>query len=65
MTRHDPERTPAVNPIAIGIVLGVPAGAAIGVFGFDNLALGLLLGAAMGLTIGVAADTLLRRRSDR
>lgn len=65
MTRHDPDRSSAVNPVAIGIVLGLPAGAAVGVFGFDNLALGLLLGAAAGLTIGVAVDTLLRKRSDR
>ena len=65
MSPQDSDPSPAVNPIAIGIVLGLPAGAAIGVFGFDNLALGLLLGAAAGLTVGVAVDALLRRRSDR
>jgi Na+/H+ antiporter NhaA len=65
MTPDDSDHSAAVNPIAIGIVLGLPVGAAVGVFGFDNLALGLLLGAAAGLTGGVALDTFLRRRSGR
>lgn len=65
MAPPDPDRSSAVNPIALGIVFGLPVGAAAGVFGFDNLALGLLLGAAVGLTIGVAADTIRRSRSRR
>ncbi|MCJ1707834.1 hypothetical protein [Microbacterium sp. VKM Ac-2923] len=65
MAPQNSDRSSAVNPVAIGIVLGLPAGVAVGVFGFDNLALGLLVGAAAGLTIGVVVDTLLRRRADR
>lgn len=56
-------RQEATNWIAIGIVLGLPLGAAFGVFMVDNLALGLLLGASVGLTFGVAADTLRKRRN--
>lgn len=49
----------------MGVVLGLPVGAALGAFAYDNLALGLLVGAAVGLTLGVAADALRKARGSR
>lgn len=63
MSDGEENRRPSMNWIAVGLVLGLPVGAALGVWAFDNLALGLLTGAAIGLTIGVAVTELNRRRA--
>ncbi len=62
MSDGEETQAPGANWIAVGLVLGLPVGAALGVWAFDNITLGLLTGAAIGLTIGVAVTELSRRR---
>ncbi|WP_068493546.1 hypothetical protein [Pseudoclavibacter helvolus] len=44
----------SVNAVGIGIALGLPFGAAIGMLVFDNLALGGGIGMLVGIVIGAA-----------
>ncbi|MBF4460452.1 MULTISPECIES: glycine zipper family protein [unclassified Pseudoclavibacter] len=55
----EPERSEgsgrkSANAVGIGIALGLPFGAAIGMLLFDNLALGAGLGMLVGIVIGAA-----------
>ncbi len=55
----EPERSEepskkSANAVGIGIALGLPLGAAIGMLVFDNLAMGAGLGMLLGIVIGAA-----------
>ena len=52
------------NGVAIGIVLGLPLGSAIGMLAFDNFALGGALGLSIGIVLGTAIDARRRDQSD-
>ncbi|MGA4843824.1 hypothetical protein [Streptomyces sp. G45] len=48
------DRTPAGNALAMGISLGMVAGAVLGLLVFDNLALGIGIGMCLGITVSTA-----------
>lgn len=53
-----------VNAVAIGIVLGLPLGSAIGLLVFDNIALGGGIGLLAGIVIGAIADAQRKSREE-
>ncbi|WP_079478914.1 glycine zipper family protein [Halobacillus salinus] len=48
--------------LAVGIGVGLPLGAALGLLLFDDIATGAGVGLVFGITIGTAADSLKRKR---
>lgn len=50
------EAEKSTNWVAIGIVLGLPIGAGMGLVLFDNVAIGAGIGISIGLCIGAALD---------
>ncbi len=52
----DDDARPARNRTGIGLALGLPLGAAVGLIVFDSVALGAGLGMIFGLCIGAALD---------
>lgn len=64
MRERDEAGRGGVNAVAIGIVLGLPLGSAIGMLVFDNIALGGGIGLLIGIVFGAAIDANRRNEED-
>lgn len=64
MSTEDESSKNGVNAVAIGIVLGLPLGSAIGMLVFDNIALGGGIGLLIGIVFGAAIDANRRNEED-
>ncbi|SFJ28548.1 hypothetical protein SAMN04487936_101532 [Halobacillus dabanensis] len=51
------KKTTGDTYLAIGIGLGLPLGAVVGLIIFDNLAIGAGIGLVLGITVGTAMDS--------
>jgi len=60
----DQDASGGVNAVAIGIVLGLPLGSAIGLLLLDNIALGGGIGLLAGIVIGAIAEAQRKSRGE-
>lgn len=49
--------------MAVGLAVGAPFGAVIGMLLFDNLALGIPVGMLLGMAVGIGVDSDRRKKS--